>query len=191
VNLLPGPATDPDVVSRDDELLVIRCQLGEPEAFDALVLRWHPSLSRYIKGLLPNDNAADDVVQELWMSVLRGIPRLREPGALAPWLFSIARRAVMTRLRQRYATAVEVPFGMSDDVSAPDVPVDPAEDDWPMLERHLDKLAVAEREVLVLFYLKEMSLQDLSTVLAIPVGTVKSRLHRARRQLRALVGEEA
>jgi RNA polymerase sigma factor (sigma-70 family) len=179
------------VVSRDDALLVIRCQLGEPEAFDALVLRWHPSLSRYIKGLLPNDHAADDVVQELWIGVLRGITRLREPEALAPWLFSIARRAAMTRLRQRYASAVEVPFGASDEVGAAEIPLDPAEDDWPTLERHLDQLPVVEREVLVLFYLKEMSLQDLSTVLDIPVGTVKSRLHRARRQLRARVGEKA
>jgi RNA polymerase sigma factor (sigma-70 family) len=179
------------MVSRDDELLVIRCQLGEAEAFDALVLRWHPPLSRYVNGLLPRDNSADDVVQELWMGVLRGIPRLREPGALAPWLFSIARRAVMTRLRQRYAAAVEVPLLSADDVGAGDSGLDAAEDDWTTLERHMDRLAVVEREVLVLFYLKEMSLQELSTVLAIPVGTVKSRLHRARRQLRALAGEEA
>lgn len=179
------------MASRDDELLVIRCQLGEPEAFDALVLRWHPPLSRYIKGLLPDDNAADDVVQELWIGVLRGIPRLREPASLAPWLFSIARRAVMTRLRQRYAAAVEVPLTAPDDIGADDTPVDAAEDDWTMLEHHLDRLAVAEREVLVLFYLKEMSLQELSAVLAIPVGTVKSRLHRARRQLRERVGGEA
>jgi RNA polymerase sigma factor (sigma-70 family) len=179
------------MASRDDELLVIRCQLGEPEAFDALVLRWHPPLSRYINGLLPGDHAADDVVQELWMGVLRGIPRLRDPEALAPWLFSIARRAVMTRLRQRYAASMEVPIASPDDFGAGDIPLDAAEDDWTTLERHLDRLAVVEREVLVLFYLKEMSLQDLSRVLAIPVGTVKSRLHRARKQLRVLAGEEA
>lgn len=179
------------MVSRDDELLVIRCQLGEPEAFDALVLRWHPPLSRYIKGLLPNDNAADDVVQELWIGVLRGIARLREPGALAPWLFSIARRAVMTRLRQRYAAAVEVSLGAPEEIGAADIPVDTNEDDWTTLERHLDTLAVIDREALVLYYLKELSLQELSTLLAIPVGTVKSRLHRARLQLRALAGREA
>lgn len=179
------------MASRDDELLVIRCQLGEPEAFDALVLRWHPPLSRYIKGLLPGDHAADDVVQELWMGVLRGIPKLREPGALAPWLFSIARRAVMTRLRQRYAASVEVPIESPDDFGAENGPSDALEDDWTNLERHLDGLAVVEREVLVLFYLKEMSLQELSAVLGVPVGTVKSRLHRARGQLRALAGGEA
>lgn len=179
------------MASRDDELLVIRCQLGEPEAFDALVLRWHPPLSRYIKGLLPDDNAADDVVQELWIGVLRGIPRLRDPASLAPWLFSIARRAVLTRLRQRYAAAVEVPLIAPDDVGVEDAAADLAEDDWTTLERHLARLAVVEREVIVLFYLKEMSLQDLSAVLGVPVGTVKSRLHRARRQLRELVGGEA
>ena len=179
------------MVSRDDELLVIRCQLGEPEAFDALVLRWHLPLSRYIKGLLPGDAAAEDVVQELWIGILRGIPRLREPGALAPWLFAIARRAVMTRLRRRYAASVEVPIVSADDLGSADPVPDTFEDDWTSVERHLDGLAVPEREVLVLFYLKEMSLQELSQVLAIPVGTVKSRLHRARALLRALVGQGA
>lgn len=177
------------MVSRDDELLVIRCQLGEREAFDALVLRWHPPLSRYIKGLLPRDNAADDVVQEVWMGVLRGIARLADPAAFAPWLFSIARRAVMTRLRQRYVHAAEVPVGAPDGFPADEPYDDTREHELALLEANIDRLPVVEREVLVLFYLKEMSLQELATVLAIPVGTVKSRLHRARGQLRALVEE--
>lgn len=125
------------------------------------------------------------------MGVLRGIPKLREPGALTPWLFSIARRAVMTRLRQRYAAAVEVPISFQDEFAGGDLAPEGPGDDWAALEHHLDRLPVVEREALVLFYLKEMSLQELAAVLAVPVGTVKSRLHRARRQLRALVSEEA
>jgi RNA polymerase sigma factor (sigma-70 family) len=179
------------MANRDDELLVVRCQLGEPEAFDALVLRWHPPLSRYIQSLLPRDNSADDVVQELWIGVLRGIPRLRVPEALAPWLFSIARRAVMNRLRHRYGSALEVPLTAPDDFPAEEAADDAAEADWAAIEANLDKLPVIDREVLMLFYLKEMSLQELSAVLGVPVGTVKSRLHRARRQMRMLVGEEA
>lgn len=177
------------MMSRDDELLVIRCQLGEPEAFDALVLRWHSPLSRYIKGLLPRDNAVDDVVQELWLGVLRGISTLKDPSSLAPWLFTIARRVVMTRLRKRYAGGAEVAMDVPDDLAA-EVPfVSSLDEDWAALEANLDKLDAIEREVIVLFYLQEMSLADLATVLSIPVGTVKSRLHRARTQLRQLAGE--
>lgn len=174
--------------SRDDELLAIRCQLGEPGAFDALVLRWHEPLQRYVRGLLPGDDLAADVLQEVWLGVLRGIARLQEPSALAPWMFSITRRAVMTRLRKRYAASVEVPIDTFDDFGAVSDTVDDS-DTWASVERHLDQLPVVEREVLVLFYLKEMSLRDLAHVLDVPEGTVKSRLHRARKQLRSVIGE--
>jgi RNA polymerase sigma-70 factor (ECF subfamily) len=179
--------------SQDDELLVIRCQLGEPEALDALVLRWHTPLSRYITGLLPSDNLADDVTQEVWLGILRGLSRLREPAAFAPWIFGIARRTVMTRLRTRYAAALEVQVDSLDTLEGPDA-VDPGADDtfdWTRVEQQLSRLQVIDREVLVLFYLKEMSLQDIAAVLVVPPGTVKSRLHRARKQLRAWLEESA
>ncbi len=176
--------------SRDDELLVIRCQLGEPEAFDALVLRWHTPLSRYIKGLLPSDSLADDVTQEVWLGILRGIPRLREPAALVPWIFGIARRTVMSRLRNKYASSAEIQVESLDTLEGPDIG-DAADDafDWSRVEQQLSRLQVIDREVLVLFYLKEMSLLEIAAVLHIPAGTVKSRLHRARTQLRALLEE--
>jgi RNA polymerase sigma factor (sigma-70 family) len=177
--------------SQDDELLVIRCQLGEPDAFDALVLRWHTPLSRYIKGLLPSDNLADDVTQEVWLGILRGLPRLREPAALAPWIFGIARRSVMTRLRTRYAAAVEIQVDSLDTLEGATEGATTDEDvfDWARVEQQLSRLPVIDREVLVLFYLKEMSLQQIAALLAIPTGTVKSRLHRARTQLRAWLEE--
>jgi RNA polymerase sigma factor (sigma-70 family) len=177
--------------SRDDELLVIRCQLGEPEAFDALVLRWHTPLSRYIKGLLPSDNLADDVTQQVWLAILRGIPRLREPASLAPWIFGIARRSVMTRLRVKYAASVEVQMDSLDTLESPHTgdAVDADALDWARVERQLSRLQMIDREVLVLFYLKEMSLVEIAAVLHIPTGTVKSRLHRARTQLRVLLEE--
>ena len=179
--------------SRDDELLVIRCQLGEPEALDALVLRWHTPLSRYIRGLLPADNLADDVTQEVWLAVLRGLSRLREPSALAPWIFGIARRTVMTRLRAKYAASAEVPVESLDDLEGNDAgdPYGTDTVEWSRVEQQLARLPVTEREVLVLFYLKEMSLQDIAAVLVVPLGTVKSRLHRARKQLRELLEKSA
>ena len=179
--------------SRDDELLVIRCQLGEPEAFEALVLRWHAPLSRYIKGLLPADNLVDDVTQEVWLAVLRGLSRLREPAALAPWIFGIARRTVMNRLRTKYASSVEVQVESIDELESRDAGDAPGDDvvEWSRVEHQLARLPVIDREVLVLFYLKEMSLQDIAAVLVVPLGTVKSRLHRARKQLRELLEKSA
>src|SRR3982750_4261472 len=79
-----------------DELLVIRCQLGEREAFSELVQGWHPTVERYVGRMLGRPD--DDVVQEIWLAVVRGLPRLRRPDRFTPWLFTVARRAVMNRL---------------------------------------------------------------------------------------------
>ncbi|WP_083972397.1 RNA polymerase sigma factor [Actinoplanes awajinensis] len=85
-----------------DALLVVRCQLGERPAFAELVRAWHPAVERYVGRMLGAPD--DDVVQEIWLAVVRGLPRLRQPDRFAPWLFVIARRAVMNRLREAYAS---------------------------------------------------------------------------------------
>ncbi|MEU7853220.1 RNA polymerase sigma factor [Nonomuraea sp. NPDC049141] len=161
-----------------DELLVVRCQLGERAAFTELVAAWHVPVWRYVRRMLDADRA-DDVTQEIWLAVIRGLPRLKDPGRFTPWLFTIARRAVTNRLREQYGEA-EAP--------APPEPV--AEDSITALVDHaelvtgLSGLPALEREILVLFYLEDLSLEDCAEICAVPVGTVKSRLNRARRLLR-------
>ncbi|MEO7522052.1 MAG: sigma-70 family RNA polymerase sigma factor [Gemmatimonas sp.] len=165
-----------------DELLAVRCQLGEASAFDELVGRWHLPLWRYLRRLIGDEHAAAETLQDVWLAVLRAMPGLREPARLRAWLFGIARRVVMNHLRQSYAEPDAVPVD-PDDLAAPDENDDLTED----IVRLHDALAgmpVIEREVLVLFYLRELSLAQLADVLAVPLGTIKSRLFRARRMLR-------
>ena len=161
-----------------DELLVVRCQLGEREAFTELVRAWHVPVSTYVGRLLGGADA-DDVTQEVWVAVLRGLPRLRQPERFTPWLFTIARRAVTNRLREEYAR----PESDSDHEpwteDAADVMVDRDE-----LLGGLAGLPVREREILILFYLEDLSVETCAEICAVPVGTVKSRLWRARRMLR-------
>jgi RNA polymerase sigma factor (sigma-70 family) len=167
-----------------DELVVVRCQLGEREAFDALIARWHPLLWRYAVRLTGDADAAADVVQDVWLRGLRGLPRLREPSRFRAWIFGIARRVLMDRLRLRYAEPPMEPIESGDVEPAAD---ESREDDLALLQEELDRLPLLEREVLVLFYLQELSLNDIAAIAAIPVGTVKSRLFRARRMLRTLL----
>lgn len=164
-----------------DERLAIRCQLGEPGALEDLVRRWHPSLHRYVRAWLTDSSAVDDVLQTTWLGILRGLPGLRTPAAIAPWIFRIARATVMSHLRRRYAEPVVLEDWDAEDSSIEE----PLR--WADLERAVDRLAEPEREAIVLFYLDELSLADVAAVLDVPVGTVKSRLHRARRQLRMLL----
>lgn len=167
-----------------DEWLAVRCQLGEREAFDELVARWQQPLWRYARQLAGSDAAADDATQDVWLRVLRGITRLRDGAKLRPWLFGIAHRVLMDRLREQY----RMPLVPDDDADLAAVPVDESalqlEVDLAALRDGLARLPALEGEVLTLFYLQQLSLDEVAQVLAVPVGTVKSRLHRARRLLR-------
>lgn len=160
-----------------NETLVIRCQLGERAAFAELVRAWHPAVERYVARMLNGPD--DDVVQEVWLAVVKGLPKLRQPGRFAPWLFTIARRAVMNRLREAYAHPEPEPV---DDPPGPDETEEIV--DRETLAGALATLPSREREVLLLFYLEDLPLDACAQICAVPVGTVKSRLNRARTLLR-------
>ena len=165
-----------------DELLAVRCQLGEPGAFAELIHHWHEPLWRYVRRMTDDDDAAADAMQDVWLRVLRAMPRLREAKRLRAWLFSIARRTVMDRLRRQYATPETV--SVDDvEVSTDDADGD-LEPDLIVMRDALGRMPFTERDVLVLFYLNELTIEQMVEVLAIPAGTVKSRLFRARRMLR-------
>ncbi len=167
---------------RADELLAVRCQLGERAAFDELIARWHEPLWRYLRRLSNHDDAARDLAQDTWLRVFRGIARLREPSRLRPWLFGVARHVAMDRLRAQYAHAPQAPLDA--DVIAAEEPDVNLEEEFATLESGLATLPIIERETLTLFYLRELSLEEISGLVGVPVGTVKSRLFRARQMLR-------
>lgn len=171
-----------NIRAREDEWLVVRCQLGERQAFDELIQRWHQPLWKYVRRLTQDDDTTGDVVQDIWLRVLRGMSRLRDGSKLRAWLFGIARRALMDRLRAHYAAPLAADVDVLE-VAAED-PISTLEEETAALEDELTRLPVSEREVLTLFYLQELSLADVADVLDVPVGTVKSRLFRARRLLR-------
>lgn len=180
----------PTIESRtaEDELLAIRCQLGERAAFDDLIARWHGPLWAFLRRLTGNDDAAREVLQEVWLRVIRGISRLRDGSKLRAWLFGIARRTLMDRLREQYARTRTVDL----DVDVDEIPTEPPVgeiDDLDALERALEQLPLLEREAVTLFYLQELSLNDIADALKVPVGTVKSRLFRGRRLLRQRMTE--
>ena len=171
-----------------DELLVVRCQLGEPDAFDALISRWHRPLWLYVRRMTGRDDEAQDFLQEVWLRVIRGIPRLRDGSRLRGWLFGIARRVLMDRLRRQYAARAASDIDIGEFAAAEPESID-HEADLASLEAALDTLPTVEREVLTLFYLRDLSLAELAEALNVPIGTVKSRLFRARRMLRAAIQE--
>ena len=181
-----GSTTNPEIDALADELLAVRCQLGEAAGFDALIERWHAPLWKYVRRLVDDDEAAADTSQDVWLRVLRALPRLRDPSRLRAWRFGIARRTVMDRLRRRYAEPEEMSLdsGDADGTSTDDDLPEITDEDLGRMHDALARMPLIERDVLVLFYLQELTVRQLAEVLDVPVGTVKSRLFRARQMLR-------
>jgi RNA polymerase sigma-70 factor (ECF subfamily) len=170
-----------------DERLVIRCLLGEAPAFDELIARWHPAVWRYARRMAGADDVADDLAQEVWLRVVRGLPRLEDPARIRAWIFGIAHRVLMDRLRAQYTTP---PMADVELDTLETVPPDPdLRERIDEMESALGTLPAVERDVLALFYLDELSLADIASIAGVPIGTVKSRLFRARQLLRAAMNE--
>lgn len=166
---------------RRDALLVVQAQLGDRRSLAELVGHWHEPVWHYVRRMLDRPGTADDVSQEVWAAALKALPALKQPLRFAPWLYTIARRSVMDHLRERYREADPLDGDLAGDAGNDEVA---AVLDRKQVAEGLAGLPACEREVLILFYLHDLALEECAQVLAIPTGTVKSRLFRARRLLR-------
>jgi RNA polymerase sigma-70 factor (ECF subfamily) len=165
---------------QSDAALAIRCQLGEREAWDELVARWHPRLWRFISRMLSDREEAEDVLQSAWLRIVRSLASLQEPERLGAWLYSIVRRTVADRLREQYRRPPPEAIG---EVGDWDDGVETLEV-LDSIETGLRGLHPVDREAVVLHYLEELSVADVAEVCGVPPGTIKSRLHRARTAIR-------
>lgn len=176
----------PDAVHRADALLAVRCGLGEDAAWAELVAIWQPRLWRYFLGMFGRRIDAEDALQSAWLRIVRSFGGLREPSLLGPWMYGVARRTAQDRLRRTFGAdraaeplaAAEDAAGASDDDAA--FGLELREE----VLRALTELSPDDRECIVLHYLEERPITDIAAFCAVPVGTVKSRLHRGRRLLR-------
>jgi RNA polymerase sigma-70 factor (ECF subfamily) len=178
--------------SRDvyDELLVMRCRRRDSAAWDELIRRWNDRLLYYLRRLIDHEHDATNALQDVWLHVLRGLGTLQDGTRLAPWLYTIARRTAMNHLRGRYAlheeSAPEAIFAEIDDVDSDQFQLENAE----LIHFGLSQLGRSEREVLTLFFLEDLSIAEMAQLLNIPAGTVKSRLFKARRDLKRVLAKE-
>lgn len=157
--------------------------------FSAQVRELIPRLRRYARALTGERSAADDLVQDTLERAWVKLHLWRSGSDLRAWLFTIMHNVYVNQVRSRVNTA-HVP--LDDDMA--EFPVRPTQFD--MLEvRDIDsalrRLAPEQREVLLLIALERMSYQETAKSLDIPIGTVMSRLSRARERLRAALGEPA
>ena len=171
--------------SLEQELLAIKCQLGELAAFGELVAQWHGPLWQYIRRMVDGNDLADELLQETWLRILRGIVNLREPSSLVAWMFGIAHRVLMNRFREKYRQSRFIEDSTCElSVNDPNADRIDLQDEVRDMLQKLECLPMQQRELLTLYYLKTISIDQLAQVLGIPAGTVKSRLYNARNLLR-------
>jgi RNA polymerase sigma-70 factor, ECF subfamily len=168
-------------------LLVLRCQAGDDQAFARLMDLFATKTLGYLHGLVGDD--AEDVQQEVWLSVYRGIAGLTNPGAFRTWLFRTTRHRAVDFLRMRKrereliddlaSDAVE-----SDEEAQPDIV---AGMDTSALDAALRAMPPPQREVMLLRYRDDMSYNEIALVVGCPIGTVRTRLYHAKGRLQELL----
>jgi RNA polymerase sigma-70 factor (ECF subfamily) len=185
--------TDP-VQRALDEWLVAQATAGGRGAFDPLVARWHGKFLRHAYRVLGDPDLARDVVQDAWLEILRGLPRLNDGAAFREWAYRIVTRrcakAIKRAQRQRRLDASIERAAEGDSSRPPSPGSTDAALDARALRAALAILPPEQRVAVDLFYLDDMSVSAIAVALDVPAGTVKTRLMHARRKLRqALQGE--
>jgi|SRR5271163_1608865 len=138
---------------------------------------------------LHNREAAEDVAQEVFIRIWGALPTYDGHASLSTWIYSIARNASVSALRAlRPQASLSDPEVMSAVDEARTATSDDASIDSAALRRLVDQLPLKQRQVVTLFYIQEQSHEEVAAMLAMPVGTVKTLLHRGRARLSAAAG---
>jgi len=169
-----------------ERLLVVRAQAGDEAALVELIERYSPRLRYFLRKMLSSADGAEDALQDVWLDVFRHLPRLADPQALVAWLYRIARDKAFGRLRKMRGVEQTVDSASVIDVAA-DEEGEFSPDDAACIHAALDELPPEQREVLVLRFLEEMSYEEIARVVGCQLGTVRSRIHYAKRALRRML----
>ncbi|MEO1434904.1 MAG: RNA polymerase sigma factor [Bacteroidota bacterium] len=173
-----------------DQLLVIDVQAGKSEALSLLAKRWHERIYQFALKQTKDRQAADDVAQEAWLAIQKGIFKLKDPAKFPSWALGITyRKSVdyIRNLQKERKQQLEIPRHESNDKDGLEV----LQAQILHLREGIHTLPKKQRHTLELFYLDNYNLQEIAAILNIPEGTVKSRLFKARNRLKQyLVNQE-
>ena len=178
-------------VAEREQLPVAAARAGSPEAWDALFQRYQLPLYAYVFELIRSEQTALDVVQETFISAARHLGSLRDDERFGSWLFSIAHRKCVDRWRK---SGREEPLEPEVADALPDLDSDPSEilirrEQEAEFMKLIEQLPPPQRSVLLLHFVEDFSLEEIAGVTGTQPGTVKSRMHYAKRALRRLIEE--
>jgi len=181
-------------VSDDDRQLIAECLGGQRDAFGLLVTRYQARLYNAAIRLVDNPEDAADVVQDAFLNAFQSLHSFKGDAEFFTWLYRIAFNTAISLKRKKRAT-------VSLEAAGPDGGIDPDDpseyvkpglalersEDERQLQDAMVRLSHEHREVLVLKDIEGMRYEDIAEILKVPIGTIRSRLHRARLELRELL----
>ena len=181
-----GPTHQSDASEIEpDALLLQQIAGGDEGALEALFERCGDRLYAYILGMVKDDSAAQDILQETLIAIWKQAGSYRGEGRVIAWAYGIAHNKALRTYRQRE----NLPLDEQAENTAQSIGGDPErqaqlQQRREVLRRGLNALAPQYREMLDLFFLHDMKLKEIAVICKIPLGTVKSRLNHARRELK-------
>ncbi len=177
------------MANQDDQQLIRLTLDGQTEAFGHLIRKYQDRLFNGMVHILRNEPEAEDVVQDAFVLAFTKLESFKGKSAFFTWLYRIAYNVAITRIRRRKSTVSIEGKDETGRLDFPDNGPSPAD----RLEQHeqadqlmqaLGRLSEEHRSILVLREMDELDYDAISEILELPIGTVRSRLHRARAQLR-------
>ena len=180
------------VVAERDQLPVPQAKAGEPAAWDALFRRYQLPLYVYVYELVHDEQASLDLVQETIIAAVRHIGSLRDDAKFGGWLFGIVHQKCIQHWRKRNRDAL-----LLEEITGTDAEFEDGPDELLIRQEQeagfmklLNQLPPPQRSVLLLHFVEGFSLDEIAGITGVAVGTVKSRMHYAKKALRKLLEEK-
>lgn len=193
----PSKDEEAGLVAADDRQLIAECLKGRTESFGELVRRYQNRLYNAVFRMLGSAEDAQDVVQEAFLNAYQALRSFKGDAQFFTWLYRIAmNQAISWKRKQR----VVLPLDSRPDEGAHPLdqstysrPMEAAEraEEEQRLQKALGMLSAEHRMVLILKDIEGLKYEEIAGVLRVPIGTVRSRLHRARVELRAILERHA
>jgi len=176
-------------VAEIEQLPVLQARAGDAAAWDALFRRFQLPLYVYVFELVRDEQTSLDIVQEVFINAARHIGSLRDDAKFGSWLFGIAHQKCAQRWRKQAREEM-----LREEFAGEPVQFESAPDDLLIREeqeaefmRLLNELPAPQRSVLLLHFVEDFSLEEIAGITGVSIGTVKSRLHYAKKSLRKLL----
>jgi len=161
------------------EMLVIDMQMGCEQSFNLICHHFHGSLLRFSFKICRNEQIAHDAVQNSWIKLVKSVKTLQDPRAFKSWLYQLVRWQTLDLIKKNNNDVLSFTTDDYDCVVSEEQGKDHSD-----LLSLIDLLPAIDRQAIYLFYLEQLTIAEISVVINVPIGTIKSRLNRARKWLK-------